>query len=74
MKRVKCTVKEVRLCVHVCVCVAESVRCRAAVAVLCVDRRPAEVSHRNTRNLDWWEHRENTVLHFYFLQMKLVKH
>lgn len=54
------------VCVYTCVSVAESVRCRAAVAVLCVDRRPAEVSHRNTRSLDWWEHRENTVLHFYF--------
>lgn len=38
------------------VCVSECVRCRAAVAVLCVDRWPSEVSYRNTHNLDWWEH------------------
>lgn len=63
------------VCVYTCVCVLLRVSGAVQLLLFCasIDDR-LEVSHRNTRNLDWWEHRENTVLHFYFLQMKLVKH
>lgn len=53
------------VCTRVCVLLRVSGAVQLLLFCASIDDR-LEVSHRNTRNLDWWEHRENTVLHFYF--------
>lgn len=61
------------VCTRVCVCVAESVRCRAAVAVLCVDRRPTwsfTQEHAQSRLVGAQGEHSAALL----LLMKLVKH